>query len=288
MGREANFSELRESIRQGQAKIAQGLKTGQMRSDRDKDTRVPVPRLDPAHELLGKKPTLTEKTAIFEPRKKDKVRFALPKLPTLPHIRIRLPRLPRVSLPPMRPMLFGVAAIIAVAMVVLVVFWIGKALIGSRDAQPPVTDAGTVQPVIEPRPADVRPVVQERPMVPVQREAVVTPRPTPTPEPARPAPATSTGNNVIVIQYITSSRENELRSVQDFFGRNGIVTEIIQRGSGSYLVTRDRFENPNRSGSDGYEMLIKIRRVGKRYAADTGDSKFGTEPFQDAYGMVIR
>ena len=285
MGREANFSELRESIRQGQAKIAQGLKTGQMRSDRDKGDRVPTPRLDPAHELLGKKPikpTLTEKTTLFEPRKKAAFRFSVPKF------RLRLPRLPKISLPPMRPMLFGVAAIIVVAMVALVVFWIGKALIGSRDAQPPVTDAGTVQPVIEPRPADVRPVVQERPMVPVQREAVVTPRPTPTPEPARPAPATSTGNNVIVIQYITSSRENELRSVQEFFGRNGIVTEIIQRGSGSYLVTRDRFENPNRSGSDGYEMLIKIRRIGKRYAADTGDSKFGTEPFQDAYGMVIR
>lgn len=284
MGREANFSELRESIRQGQAKIAQGLKTGQMRSDRDKGDPVPTPRLDPAHELLGKKPTkptLTEKTTLFEPRKKASFRFALPKLPKL---RIRLPRLPKVSLPPMRPMLFGIAAIIVVAMAALVVFWVGKALIGSQTAPPPVTDAGLSQPVVEPRPIEVRPMPQQ-PVAPVRQEPV-----RPVAEPVRQVPveaAARTGDNAIVIQYIASSRENELRPVLEFFGRNGIATEIIRRGSGSYLVTRDRFENPNRSGSDGNAMLMNIRRVGKKYPSETGDTKFGAEPFQDAYGMML-
>ena len=54
MGREPNFSELRDAIRQGQAKIAQGLKTGQMRSDRQAEGQSHRPRLDPAHEMLGK------------------------------------------------------------------------------------------------------------------------------------------------------------------------------------------------------------------------------------------
>jgi len=284
MGRQANFSELRDAIRQGQAKIAQGLKTGQMRSDRDKAGAGRVPRLDPAHEVLGQKPTLTGKAAIFQGRKKPRFRFSLPKLPK---IRIRLPQM---SLLPMRSVVSGIAAVLVVGLVVFVVFWIGKVLVGSGTTSPVAeVDPPVRQPAVAPGPSE--PVLTGRQPAPVERQSpqetaaarTETVQPTQTPAVSTP----STGNNVIVIQGIATARENELLSVQEFFARHGIETEIIRGGNNySRLVTKGRFENPNRPGTDGYEMRMKIRNVGKRYPAETGDTKFGTEPFQDAYGLL--
>lgn len=274
MGREPNFSELRDAIRQGQAKIAQGLKTGQMRSDRQAEGQSHRPRLDPAHEMLGKKPTLTEKSALFERYQKPKARFRAPSL-----LKIRLPQ---VSFARVRPMLLGIGAILVTAVVVMVVFWVGKALIGLIPSRPPVEEQVVQQPPDEtPPPLETRPVVEPTPRVTRPPE----PTPPPTPPPVV-SPPTQTGNNVIVIQYITASRESELLPVRDFFTRNGIATEIFRRNGGSYLVTRDRFENPNRTGTDGHAMLQRIRTIGKRYAVETGDRQFGAEPFQDAYGML--
>jgi hypothetical protein len=279
MGREANFSELRDAIRQGQAKIAQGLKTGQMRSDRNKNSQqAPRTRLDAAHEVLGKKPTLTEKSAVFEPPVKPAMRL---KMPSLPKIKLPRIRLPKFNLPPLGPVLKGIVAVLGVAVVVLVVFWTGKALIGLIPARTPADNTLAGQPAESTTPVEPRPVVQQ------QTPPVVNPAPT---EPVRPAPTpvvTRTGDNVIVIQNIATPRENELLPVRDFFARNGISTEII-RGSNNYsrLVTRDRFENPNRPGTDGYEIRTRIKALGKRYPTETGDTKFGIEPFQDAYGML--
>jgi len=287
MGRDANFSELREAIRQGQAKIAQGLKTGQMRSDRDKGNRVPLPRLDPAREMLGKKPILTEKSAIFEKPKKKAFHF---RFPTLPKIRIHMPRLPRIPLPGIRPMLYGIGAVLGVALVIFVFFWIGKALMGLATSPSSAPDVGSQQTASAPpsggrneTPAETQspaPVPQPR------QETAKTPA-----EPVRQAPVEAlprTGDNVIVIQGITSSRENELKPVQDFFAKNGIPTDLIRRNNYSLLVTRQMFDNPERSGSTGYAMKQKIKLMGKNYPAQTGDAKFGTEPFQDAYGMVLK
>lgn len=271
MGREANFSELRDAIRQGQAKIAQGLKTGQMRSDREKEVSSPRPRLDPAHEVLGKKPVVPQKqkTTLFEPPRKPAFRFRMPSLPKI--------RLPKISLPPLRPALLGMLAVLAVALVVFLIYSIGAYFVGLVSSRSPVEEpVVAVQPV---EPAVQRPEPQVSPAVQPTAEPV---RPTPGPV----SPPAQTGNNVIVIQYITSSRENELLPVRDFFAKNGVATEILRRGSGSYLVTRDRFENPNRTDTDGYAMLLKIRAIGKRYPVETGDRQFGTEPFQDAYGML--
>lgn len=295
MGREANFSELREAIRQGQAKIAQGLKTGQMRSDREKKTDQPVMRLDIARESLGKKSTLTAQSTVFEQPKKSafQLKMPTPKLPRLPKlgpmpkIRVPLPRLPRVSMQKMIAILRGVAMVVAVALVVLVVFWTGKALLSGGPSEP---IAQTPPPVAPQRPVESRPAVQ-LPVAP----PVVPRREAPTAVPAAPVQAVPTavvpprtGDNAIVIQYIIASRDSELRSVMDFFNKNGVPTEVIRIGNGSYLVTRGRFENPNRIGSDGHAMLQKIRAIGKRYPAETGDRQFGTVPFQDAYGKLMQ
>ncbi len=286
MGRQANFSELRDAIRRGQAKIAEGLKTGQMRSDHaGKPSSGHVPRLDPAHESLSKKPTASGKVALFEGRKKPGFRFSWPQ--------IRVPW-PNLSALPYRSMVSGIAAILVVAVVVFVVFWIGKVLVGSEPSPPvaqgpselPQSPIGSESTPTTPVSASP-PVTAESPRTQTGTQGLSQPaqtQPAPTP-----APVQRTGNNAIVIQGIATSRESELIPVQEFFARHGIETEILRSGNNySRLITKGRFENPNRPGTDGYEMRMKIKNLGKRYPVETGDTKFGTEPFQDAYGLLIQ
>jgi hypothetical protein len=300
MGRDANFSELRDAIRQGQAKIAQGLKTGQMRSDRDKKPNEPVMRLDIARESLANKPALVAKSAAAEKpaEKPQKPAFQIkmpvaklprvPKFGPLPKFRVPLPRLLQLPMTKVIAILRGMAMVIAVALVVLVVFWIGKALLTGGPTQPPTAQT---PPVAAPqRPARTRPAVPVEPTVQVP----AAPRRETPPAPVKPAtppavvPASRTGDNAIVIQYIIASRDTELRPVMDFFAKNGVPTEVVRVGNGSYLVTQGRFENPNRIGSDGHAMLQKIRAIGKRYPVETGDRQFGAAPFQDAYGKLMQ
>ncbi len=73
--------------------------------------------------------------------------------------------------------------------------------------------------------------------------------------------------------------------MQVYFKQNGIETEVIQRGSYFLLVTKNRFENPEKSGTDGYQMKQTIKRIGAKYKAPDGYERFGSTPFQDAYGM---
>ncbi len=103
------------------------------------------------------------------------------------------------------------------------------------------------------------------------------------PEPIK---ATSTGDNVIVI--VAYTKQNDLIPVQVYFKQNGIETEVIQRGSYFLLVTKNRFENPEKSGTDGYQMKQTIKRIGAKYKAPEGYERFGSAPFQDAYGMKIK
>lgn len=98
----------------------------------------------------------------------------------------------------------------------------------------------------------------------------------------------STGNNVIVIQSISWQRKEELRSIQDFFAKKGIQTDIVRDSKSDYalLVTLKGFkEKPENKGSDGYQLLQQIRQYGTQYPEETGDSKWGFEPFQDSYGL---
>ncbi len=303
MGRDANFSELRDAIRQGQAKIAQGLKTGQMRSDRDKNPNEPVMRLDIARESLANKPALAAKSAAVEKpaEKPQKPAFQLkmpaaklprvPKFGPLPKFRVPLPHLSQLPMTKVISILRGMAMVVAVALVVLVVFWIGKALLIGGPVEPAVQPSQTAK-VSPARPAEKKPPIQTA-SVPAPVAPAAPPRQTP-PAPVKPAtppaivPAPRTGDNAIVIQYIIASRDTELQPVMDFFAKNGVPTEVIRIGNGSYLVTQGRFENPNRIGSDGHAMLQKIRAIGKRYPVETGDRQFGAAPFQDAYGKLMQ
>jgi len=106
-------------------------------------------------------------------------------------------------------------------------------------------------------------------------------------EPAPPKMVEPMGDNIIVItSYDLSSH---LEPVKQYFAQYGIATEIIKRGSRYLLVTQNRFDSIEKSGTDGYIMKKKIMSVGANYKppAGSGFESFGTKPFQDVYGMKV-
>jgi len=126
----------------------------------------------------------------------------------------------------------------------------------------------------------------------------VTPKPTAT-APQRPAaaekiapvpapgektkPVKLEGNNRIVIQ--TYQLRADLEPVKQYFAQFGIETEIKKIGNWYYLVTRNKYENPEKPGTDGYFAKQKIIQWGAKYKAPPGYETFGTKPFHDAFGM---
>ncbi|RKY24574.1 MAG: hypothetical protein DRP62_03440 [Planctomycetota bacterium] len=97
-------------------------------------------------------------------------------------------------------------------------------------------------------------------------------------EPARP-----TGNNRIVIQ--THRLRAYLEPVKQYFAQFGIETEIRQIGGMYYLVTKQKYKNPEKVGTDGYYAKKKIVELGANYKSPQGYGTFGKKPFHDAYGM---
>ncbi|MHC4571678.1 MAG: hypothetical protein ACYS0C_06345 [Planctomycetota bacterium] len=96
-------------------------------------------------------------------------------------------------------------------------------------------------------------------------------------------PVSSTGNNRIVIQ--TYQLRTHLEPVKQYFAQFGIETEIKKIDVWYYLVTKNKYDNPEKQGTDGYLAKQKIIEWGAKYRAPTGYETFGTKPFHDAYGM---
>ena len=96
-------------------------------------------------------------------------------------------------------------------------------------------------------------------------------------------PADVKGNNRIVIQ--TYQVRAQLEPARQYFARFGIETEIRRIDNWYYLVTKDKYENPEKPGTDGYLAKQKIIQLGSEYKAPQGYETFGLKPFHDAYGM---
>lgn len=96
-------------------------------------------------------------------------------------------------------------------------------------------------------------------------------------------PAESTGDHRVVIQ--TYPLPTHLEPVKEYFARAGIETEIRKIGNMYYLVTKDKYENPQRKGTDGYEAKQRIIQLGANYKAPPGYERFGPKSFETAYGM---
>ena len=92
-------------------------------------------------------------------------------------------------------------------------------------------------------------------------------------------------HKIVITQY---NKRPDLVEVQKYFKKNGIETEIEQRGDVFFLKSKDKYQNPKREGSDGFLALQRIKKVGINYKAPRDFETFGSRPFQDAYGEKIR
>jgi hypothetical protein len=121
----------------------------------------------------------------------------------------------------------------------------------------------------------------ELPVVEVPKEAEPVKKVSPVVQ--KPAVADAKGgNNRVVIQ--TWRVKEQLEPVKEYFTKCGIETEIINEGDWYYLVTKEKYENPDKSGTYGYVVKQKIIEFGANYQPLAGSPSFGPQPFHDAYG----
>jgi hypothetical protein len=170
------------------------------------------------------------------------------------------------------PYQVGIAIALAVLLAAVVLFRLGQRA-GSNVA-PAVNVAKPA--VVKPA---AKPVAQDAPIV---KQQVTQDAPTPTPPPAAVVPA-STGKNRIVLKIYQV--QSHLEPAKEYFDKIGVATEIIEKGNWYYLVTKNKYDNPEKAGTDGYQAKQKIIELGAGYKAPVGFETFGPKPFSDAFGM---
>jgi hypothetical protein len=101
-------------------------------------------------------------------------------------------------------------------------------------------------------------------------------------------PAEPTGNNVIVL--VEYKARADLEPVQAHFAQYGIEIEIVTEGGRYFLVTKDRYDNPAKAGTDGYKAKQRIIEIGAEYEgkAPADYETFAPHFFRDAYGKKIK
>jgi len=101
-------------------------------------------------------------------------------------------------------------------------------------------------------------------------------------------PAEPTGNNVIVL--VEYKARADLEPVQAHFAQYGIEIEIVTEGGRYFLVTKNRYDNPAKAGTDGYKAKQRIIEVGAEYEgkAPAGYETFAPHFFRDAYGKKVK
>lgn len=265
MARKQNQKALYEAIRQGQAKIAEGLKTGQMRSDRKRFAKSGM-----------------QSTAYVPPAAQseyDETEYGSHN---------------RSFMSPKKALIL--LAVIVQILVLVLGIWLGAAYFEGKQqvAEQSAEDPKVAEP-IEPVAKTALPIIRtpvrrdepQAPVRPAELPPVVT-EPKPQVAPVSPEVNPPAGNNVIVIQGIEPERKDLLLPLKDFFLKKGIQTEVIVSDSRGLLVTSEKFEtNPESRATPGYELLQQIKAAGLLYPKETGDTKFGIKPFQDCYGLKI-
>lgn len=100
------------------------------------------------------------------------------------------------------------------------------------------------------------------------------------------------GTNVIVIQAY--KQRGDLEPVKRHFEKNGIETEILERGSFFFLKTKQLYHKCSISRDsfnpdyDGDVAMKEIRKIGAMYKAPQGYESFRPNLFQDAYGEKVK
>lgn len=200
------------------------------------------------------------------------------------------------------PYHIGVAAALAMVLLVLGAFRIGQEYpVGQvRDnvpAQPPVRSAPqNAATMTTNRPRPETPAPDLRAVEPVTAQESVK---------AQSAPQ-GQGDHLLVLAR--SRRQEDLAPVIKFFHDNGVelmplpltdATREVFRGNGynasalgsgdGFLLIATRcYNNPEREGTDGYEMKKKIIDLGEKYKAQPGSQMFAPHYFSDTYGIKVK
>ncbi len=161
-----------------------------------------------------------------------------------------------------------IALLLCLVLLFLVVFRLGQNLSGQKTAETVAEVPGNLFDQAAPAALSVKTTD-----TPKKLEAAV----------KKAEPVKSGASNRIVIQTLDVRRD--LEPVKEYYARFGIQAKIREIGGVYYLVTSEKYKNPERAGTDGYLAKQKITKVGINYKPPPGYRSFGTKPFQDAYGM---
>jgi hypothetical protein len=171
------------------------------------------------------------------------------------------------------PYQLAIALLLGLVLLVLVAFRLGQISyrssqkVAGSSAKMPENVQKAAPKVVAGTPQGAVPVEKKAPVPPVTQKV----------EPVKPK-----GDNRIVIQ--SYQLRADLEPVKQYFAQFGIETEIIKISDWYYLVTKDKYENPAKVGTDGYLAKQKIIELGAKYKAPPGYEVFGSKPFSDAYG----
>jgi len=167
------------------------------------------------------------------------------------------------------PYQIAVAILMGIVLLFLVVFRLGQISYSQPAAAAKISNSAqqsTAEPVVIAKPVEKKlppPIV-----IPQKPESAAS-------EPKK-------NNRIVIKSYPLSSH---LEPVKRYFADKGIETEIRKFGDAYLLVTKEKYDNPERPGTDGYAARQKIIELGAQYKAPQGFDQFGTKPFHDAYGM---
>jgi hypothetical protein len=75
--------------------------------------------------------------------------------------------------------------------------------------------------------------------------------------------------------------------LREHFAEYGLDTSRLPQGDGYMLATKIFYQNPDRAGTDGYEMMQRIIELGRGYEAPPGRESFAPNYFSDAFGMKV-
>ena len=165
------------------------------------------------------------------------------------------------------PYQVGIAIALGMLLAAVVLFRVGQR-VGNRDI--PVNTPALAKPVT-PKPVTQDTTVVKQPAAQDTSAATVVAN-----------QPTSTGKNRIVLKMYQV--RSHLEPAKQYFDKMGVATEIIEKGNWYYLVTKNKYDNPDKAGTDGYLAKQKIIELGAGYKAPVGFETFGPNPFSDAYG----
>jgi hypothetical protein len=170
------------------------------------------------------------------------------------------------------PYQLAIALLLGLVLLVVVVFRLGQ--ISQKAAGPVAKMPASVQKAAP----KVTAVVAPQKAAPAEEKTLAPP----VIQKVEPVAVKPKGDNRIVIQ--SYQLRADLEPVKQYFAGFGIETEMIKISDWYYLVTKDKYENPAKPGTDGYLAKQKIIELGAKYKAPPGSEAFGSQPFRDAYG----